>query len=101
MPYLHKFKMAPILSTFAHISGSETQRDLLLVSIPMFSGSRNILISAFLSLDHYFTSNLHKFKMATILTTFAHILGSDTKGDLILVSVPMFLGLRTHLYQCL
>ena len=94
MPNLHKFTMAAILTTFAHISGSETRtrRDLLLVSIPMSTGSRNIFKSVFSLLDQYFMPYLHKFKMAAILTTFIHISGSDIQRDLILVSIPMFLG---------
>ena len=86
--------MATILNTFAYISGSETRRNLPRGFKPMFSESRNIFTSVFLSLDRYLMPNLHKLKIAAILTTFAHISGSETPRDLLLVSLPMFSGSR-------
>ena len=66
MPNLHKFKMAAVETAFVYISRSKTGRHIILVSIPMFSGSRKLILSTFTSLDHLLVPNLHKFKMAAI-----------------------------------
>ena len=43
MPNLHKFKMAAISIQFACIMGPENPKNWILVSLPMFSGSRNAM----------------------------------------------------------
>ena len=43
MPNLHKFKMAAISIQFACIMGPENAKNWILVSLPMFSGSRNAM----------------------------------------------------------
>ena len=45
---LHKSKMAVIQDSFAHISRSETRGDVVMVFIPMYSGSRKMFITLFI-----------------------------------------------------
>jgi hypothetical protein len=59
----HFSKWPPLKTTFAYILVSETSRDMILVSIPMFSGSTNSLK---VILDHLVVSAILKFKMAAV-----------------------------------
>ena len=60
------FKMAAIRNWFClYISVYETHRDLILVSIPMFSGSRNSIRPVIITLDHLVKAAILIFKMAT------------------------------------
>ena len=78
-------------TTFAYISVTDTRRSMILVSIPMFSGSKNSMRAMITILGLAFQNGRQNFKMAAISkTTFAYISVSDTHRRMILVSIPMF-----------
>ena len=58
----HFSKWPPFKTTFAHISVSKTRRCMILVTIPMFSGSRNPLRTMPTTLDDLIMAAMLKFQ---------------------------------------
>ena len=61
-------KWPPFVPNSVSISSTKTPRNFILVSTPMFSWSKNMLVITISSLDPFIIPNLHKFKMAAIHT---------------------------------
>ena len=74
MPNLHKFNMAAIWPISAYNFSCTTGRELIPVSLPMYSGSRIPVTRELKSFRYNFTPHLHKFKIVAVLILFFRIL---------------------------
>ena len=81
-------------TTFAYISVSDTRRSMILVSIPMFSWSKNSMRAIISILDLAFQNGRQNSKWPPRKVFFAHKLASEVYRSMILVSIPMFSGSR-------
>ena len=79
---------------FVCIFVSETRMWMILVNLPMFSGSRNAMRTVPTVLDHLAIAAILNFKMAALKTTSADISVSDTHRCMILAAIHMLSGSR-------
>ena len=91
VPNLHKSKMAANQDSFAHISLHKTDRGLILVSIPMFSGSRNPITTIPITWTNLVEADILNFKMAADQMSFLLIFWPMWhKRSCFLVVIPIF-----------